>query len=316
MRPGPTDAQRADDASRTAASGPRLDIVVPYWGDPEYMRQTVRSVLAQTSDAWRLLVSDDAYPDPWLGPWLAELGDPRIQYHRKESNEGLISNFRTSVRLAEAPLLMVLGSDDRLLPTFVESVLRASDAFPCATIIQPGVRVIGSDGEPAGGLADAVKQRLLAPSPKHPHVLAGEEVATSLLHGDWLYWPSLVFRTAAIQSVDFRDEYSIILDLELILSLIERGASLLVWPEVTFEYRRHAASESSTALLDGTRFAGERQFFDEIASRMSALGWTGAARAARLHATSRLHAATILPRAVAERRPDAVRALARHAFGR
>ena len=33
-----------------------LDILVPYWGDPDLMRETVDSVLAQDGNDWRLTV--------------------------------------------------------------------------------------------------------------------------------------------------------------------------------------------------------------------------------------------------------------------
>lgn len=294
----------------------QVDLMIPYWGDPTYMRQTLTSVLAQTSAAWRLTIIDDAYPDPWLGAWIDELAHPSVRYVRKRTNEGLVANFRSCVQMAEAPLMAMIGSDDRLLPTYVESILRAHQAFPFATMIQPAVRVIDADGSPSSGLADVVKQRALRPRGEHPHVLAGEDLATSLLHGDWLYWPSLAFRTDAIQSVDFNDAYSIVLDLDVILALIERGASMLVWPEEVFEYRRHAQSESSASLLTGTRFAGEREFFGEVAGRMDSLGWRKAARAARWHITSRLHAATLAPVAARARSLTSLRTIARHTLGR
>ena len=41
-----------------------LDIFIPYWGDPDYLKQTVESVRRQTSPDWLLTVIDDAYPDP------------------------------------------------------------------------------------------------------------------------------------------------------------------------------------------------------------------------------------------------------------
>lgn len=294
----------------------KLDIMLPYWGEPGYMREATLSVIEQTSDDWRLTIVDDAYPDTWLAPWVEELAHPRVRYIRKEVNEGLVANFRSCVQLAEAPLMSILGSDDRLLPNYVASVLSAHDSFKFVSMIQPGVRVIDAEGSPSSGLADTVKQRLLRPSPSRPHVLAGEALATSLLHGDWLYWPSLVFRTEAIQSVDFNDDYTIALDLDVILALVEQGASLLAWPEESFAYRRHAASESSTALTDGIRFAGERAFFDEVAQRMTELGWPTAAKAARLHVTSRLHAISLLPRAVRQRSAGALQTLARHGLWR
>ena len=95
-------------------------------------------------------------------------------------------------------LMMFLGCDDLLLPDFVATVRAAHERFPDAAIIQPGVRVIDDEGRPTDTLADRVK-RAIRPRAAEPTVFGGEPLVTSLLHGDWLYWPSLVFRTDAVR---------------------------------------------------------------------------------------------------------------------
>jgi glycosyltransferase involved in cell wall biosynthesis len=290
-----------------------IDLMVPYWGDAEYLRATVRSVLAQTDPCWRLTVLDDANPDPWAGEWLASLADERVRYVRNPENRGITETFRQCVELAEADLVAVPGSDDLLLPDFVRVVTEAHRRFPRADIIQPGVRVVDEAGEPARSLADTVKQRLVRPRGTGTRVLSGEPLATSLLHGDWLYWPSLVFRREAVQATPFRPGLPIILDLALVLDMVLSGSQLVVEPTEVFAYRRHSASLSSVKLLDGSRFAGEREYFDLAAELMTERGWPRAARAARAHVTSRLYAATLLPTALRTDRA-AVATLLRHAL--
>jgi glycosyltransferase involved in cell wall biosynthesis len=290
-----------------------LDLMLPYWGEPEYLRQTVRSVLAQTDPSWRLTVVDDAYPDDWAGAWLASLGDDRITYVRNPENRGINAVFRQCVDLAVHDLVAVPGSDDLLLPDYVAVVLAAHRRFPRADIVQPGVRVVDSRGNPAAPLADVVKQRLVRPRGQGTRVLSGERLATSLLHGDWLYWPSLVFRREAVQRTPFRPGLPIILDLALVLDMVLAGSQLVVEPAEVFAYRRHEESASSLKLLDGSRFAGEREYFDLAARLMAERGWHRAARAARLHVTSRAYAATLLPTALVRRDGAAVRTLLRHA---
>ena len=63
---------------------------------------------------------------------------------------------------------------------------------PDADIVQLGVEVVDDAGEPTGGLTERIKRGLM-PRGDGPHELVGEELATSLLRGNWLYWPSLVF---------------------------------------------------------------------------------------------------------------------------
>jgi glycosyltransferase involved in cell wall biosynthesis len=131
-----------------------LDIFIPYWGDVNYMKLAVDSVLAQTSPDWRLTVVDDAYPGDDVRRYVEAADDPRITYIRKDKNEGITENFRTCVSLASQDVLVVMGCDDLLLPNFVDVVLRAHAEFPDAWIIQPGVQIIDEDGKPSVPLVD------------------------------------------------------------------------------------------------------------------------------------------------------------------
>lgn len=293
-----------------------IDILIPYWGSPSYMREAVTSVRAQTSPHWRLTVIDDAYPDREIGEWLADLADDRIHYLRKPENKGIIANFRSCLQAASQPLMTMMGADDRLLPNYVADVVAASAAHPEAAIIQPGVRVIDEVGRQREGLVELVKQRLVQPKTDGITPLRGEPLARSLLRGNWLYWPSLTFHTSAIKQFDFSDHYPIMLDLDIVLNMVFAGDPLLVLGEDAFEYRRHSKSLSSVALTDGSRFEEERRFYAQSAARAEALGWRSASRAARLRLTSRAHAALTLPQAIARRDFGACRTLFRHAVGR
>lgn len=293
-----------------------LDIFIPYWGDPGYMKETVDSVLDQDSDQWRLTVVDDAYPSAEIGDYMADLVDgERIRYVRKPRNEGITANYRTCVSMSQHPLMMMLGCDDRLLPSYVSEVLAGHARFPDAAIIQPRVEVIDDKGNVVHPLADMVKQRLVQPAGHGLQILSGERLATSLLHGDWLYWPALTFRTDKIRMVDFRDGFPLIQDLALVLDLVFRGDSMLLTPSAEFQYRRHSASASSATLVDGTRFEGERRYFALAAAEASRLGWSKAATAAHMRLTSRAHAAVVLPKALRARDVTATRALLRHTLG-
>ncbi|MCC2308740.1 glycosyltransferase family 2 protein [Cellulomonas chengniuliangii] len=291
-----------------------LDIFVPFWGDPRMLRETVHSVLAQDNADWLLTVVDDAYPDESVSEFFATLDDPRVTYVRNAVNRGITENYRTCVQLATQDLVVILGCDDVLLPNYVDVVLAAHRAFPGASVIQPGVQIIDEEGAVVVTLADTIKQRVVMPSTSSPTLLSGEELAVSLLRADWLYWPSLAFRRDVLLATPFRDGMPIIQDLALVMDVVCAGGSLLLEPTLCFSYRRHSASASSAKAMDGSRFRGERAYFDLAAEQVGALGWRRARRAARWHITSRLHALTLLPRAVVSGRKGATTVLLNHAF--
>ncbi|MGH3874734.1 MAG: glycosyltransferase family 2 protein [Pseudonocardiaceae bacterium] len=292
-----------------------VDVMLPYYGPVNLMQATVRSILAQQDPDWRLTVIDDGYPEPGIPEWFASLADERIRYLRNERNLGINRNFQRCVDLVERDVIVIIGCDDLMHPNYLSTVRAAFVQFPEATLVQPGVQVIDEYGAPARGLIDSAKRVLYAPRVSARTELAGEQLAVSLLRGNWLYFPSLAWRSAAVCAVGFREGLDVVQDLALVLDLVERGARLVVDPEVCFSYRRHRESCSSWRALDGSRFVEERSFFLDEATRMQSRGWHRAARTAHRHTSSRLNALTLLPAAVRQREPKACRALARHAFG-
>lgn len=288
--------------------------MLPYYGDVALMQAAVRSVLAQSDPDWRLTVVDDGQ-EAGVPEWFDQLGDDRVRYLRNPHNLGVTGNFQRCVELAEYPYLVLMGTDDIMLPNYVATVRSVLAQYPGIGLVQPGVQVIDGAGEITDTLVDRVKRRLYAPRRSGRFVMGGEELATSLLRGNWLYFPSLCWRSDAIKSVGFRDDLFVIQDLALIIDLLELGEKLAVEPTLCFSYRRHAVSYSSLGASAGTRFTEARGYFLDVARRMDQRGWHQAARVARRYVSSRLHAITLLPAAIKGRQAEGVRTLSRHAFG-
>ncbi len=294
-----------------------VDVMLPHYGRLDLVQETVRSVIAQDDPLWRLTVVDDSgdLADEALAQWCAELGDERVRYRRNPRNLGINRNFQQCVDLVEHDLAVIIGNDDVMLPGYVGTVRRALQAHPEVAFVQPGVEVVDADGEPARTLVDLSKRWVYAPRVSEPTVLAGQDLAVSLLRGNWLYFPSICWRSEPLRRTGFREGLSVVQDLALVLDLVLDGGSLLVEPTTCFRYRRHGASVSSAHAADGRRFAEERAFFLETADRMTARGWPRAGRAARRHLSSRLNALIRLPAAARSGGAGGVRTLARHAFG-
>ncbi|WP_125036405.1 glycosyltransferase family 2 protein [Nocardioides sp. LS1] len=287
----------------------RVDVLLPTYGSPALVREAVLSALAQDHADLRLVLVDDADPDPTTRDWAATLADDRVEVVRNTQNLGVNGNFRRCLELAEAPYLVVMGQDDVMLPGHLSGLVRLLEAHPEAVVAQPGVRAIDAEGRSVRPLADRVKARL---GPRHVSLLAGEALAAGLLRGNWTYFPALGWRTEAVRRIGFRPGLEVVLDLALLLDVAREGGGLAFDPAVTFAYRRHAASVSSDAALDGRRFVEERAFFAAEAVAFRTQGWGHAARAARVHLTSRLHAASLLPRAARAGDWTTARTLARH----
>lgn len=273
-----------------------IEIFVPFWGDPALLYDTVESVCAQTDADWRLIVIDDCYPDESVPAFFANLDDARITYARNEINLGITENYREAIRRATTEHIVILGCDDLLHPDYLRIIRRTIAAVPHADVIQPGVVVIDEHGHAISPLVDKVKQRVLAPRGRDGiAVLTGQGMATSLIRGDWLYWPSLTFRTETLKRIDFRDGLPIIQDLALLMDIAFEGGTLAYNPTVVFSYRRHGASASQKTLLDGRRFRDERTYYAQARTLAVSQGWRRTAWTARVRMMSRLHGITELP---------------------
>ena len=288
-----------------------IDVMIPFWGDPDLLMESIASVRAQTNPDWRLVVVDDCYPVS-VADRIAALGDDRISYVRNDTNLGTTGNYRRCVELSTAPLVVLFGCDDLMHPTYVDLVLKTRAAYPQAAAIQVGIDVIDSDGAPFLPPRDLVKNRFLMPRGEGVTVLSGEPAALSLLRGVWIRWPSLAFDRRTILDHPFREDFPIIQDLAILIDIILDGGVLVYVPELAFSVRRHRSSTSATSALNGTRFSGERRYLALADGLMRARGWHRAARAAHLRLLSRLDAASYIPGAIQTRSWGGLREIVRH----
>ncbi|MBC7761013.1 MAG: glycosyltransferase family 2 protein [Candidatus Saccharibacteria bacterium] len=288
-----------------------IDILMPFYGSFDHLKLAVQSVLAQTDPDWRLTVVDDVYPDLAPGEWVKQIDDPRVTYIRNERNLRPSRNYNKSVKIATSEFVQIIGCDDVMLPRFVERVHELIAQFPDADIFQPGVSVVDENGRASDPLADRVKSlyRFRGTGARR---YQGEQLAVSLLRGNWTYFPSLVWRRDQLAAFEFRTDLDVVQDLAMLFEITKAGGSLVLDDEIVFNYRRHSASVSAVTGTDGSKFAQERTLFSEAVHSCRKIGWGRAAGVARRHVTSRLNALSELPGALLSRNAVGRRALVEH----
>ena len=96
-------------------SRPVVDVGVPTRGRPQYLRETIESVLAQTFLRWRMTVSENGPGDEEIRaivePYLA---DPRVRHVPTGSEIGAPENATRAVDAGEAPFVALLHDDDQV----------------------------------------------------------------------------------------------------------------------------------------------------------------------------------------------------------
>ena len=259
-----------------------IHILLPYWGDFELLKKAVESVIAQTETNWTLLIVDDHYPSEDAQKYYTKFPDKRVVYYRHKKNLGLVDNYNYALSGTTADYCVIMGCDDIMLPTYIETALKN---IGDADYYQPGVQVIDKTDKVYLPAADRLKKFI---RPKKQGVHSGELLAASLCHGNWTYFPSLLWKTSVLKKYTFDKDKPNTQDLVTQLNIICDGGSLFIDNSVTFQYRRSADSFSSKA-KNGTRFSEEDLIYNLLAKRFSDMGWNKAARAARAHITTRIH---------------------------
>lgn len=267
-----------------------LTFAVPFHRGRRYLRAAIESVLAQTRPDWRLLVVDDAGPEPGIDNLVASFADPRLSYVRNPVNLGLAGNWNRCVALADTPLVTVLHADDELLPGYAAAVIGAHERHPGTAAVFTRAAVVGDDGSPRFSFPDAVK-RLIEPRSRSEWVIEGDAGLARVLRGQFIFCPSLCYATSRIGAAPFSGRWRMVLDLDLLARLLLAEERVVGVPEVHYAYRRHAESETARLTSSNVRFAEELAIYDEIAAAARAKGWARAARVARAKTVIRLHLA-------------------------
>ncbi len=265
---------------------PVLEIIIPYYRGGGLFDEAMQSVLAQSDSNWMLTVLDDASPDDRAARLVQSIDDARVRYIRHAMNQGISNTFAHALHLSRGRWTTIMGQDDHLLPNYVTVVRQLAATHPDVTMIQPGVRVIDAQGRSARTMADTTKALL---RPRTPRVLRGQRLATSLLLGNWLYFPAIAWETLRARRFGFDPDMRIAMDLDHELRQVLEGAGLAYDNTQCFEYRRHRSSVSSESAALGARFEEEDALFHAWAKRLRAHGWHQAALAAHWHPTSRAH---------------------------
>jgi hypothetical protein len=291
-----------------------LHIAIPFHRGLDYLRQAIESVRAQTRSDWTLRVWDDrGEPEAAVRALVDGFADPRIDWRANPSTLGMAGNWNRALDEAPCDLVTLLHADDRLLPAYAHTLLALAEAQAGAAALACGAELIDAHGRPTWTVADTVKH-LLLPGVE-PWRLRGESGLRTLLRGDFVVCPTIVWRRSRLAGRRFEPEWRQVLDVALLGRLLCDGDEIVGTRRRVYAYRRHAGSATAIQSANGLRFDEEFRLYERLAREAEARGWRTAARVGRRKTVVRAHlgfhaaldAAALRPRAA---RRKLVRALA------
>lgn len=213
-----------------------ISVIVPIYNTPTpWVLECLHSLEAQGFGDWEVVIVDDASATPAEAS-LAEFlkREKRAKLIRHDRNLGIAATRNTGVSASSGDWLLMLDSDDRLAPTYLERMHGALSAKPEADCAVCDFTVFGevSDvwkNEPKG-TRDMVKDHWM-PGP-------GVLISRALYDAAGGYCEDEVFRLG--------NE-----DWDFWLTVTERGFVPAYVPDALYEYRVSPGSLSNTAMKRG-----------------------------------------------------------------
>jgi glycosyltransferase involved in cell wall biosynthesis len=209
---------------RTGMSGdvaPTVSVIITAYNHGDYLREAIRSVVAQTFTDWELIIVDDGSREDLS--WVPSV-DRRASLVRQR-NQGVATARNHGISVSRARFIAFLDQDDRWRPTKLErqvELLRAGFVF-CHTAFDLIDGEGSRTGDGWGGKVDYMD--ILAG--RHGVLLSSSIVDRTVLQRVGLFDP--VFRVAE--------------DIDLFLRLA-RSYQFSYVPTVEVDYRRHAGNAS------------------------------------------------------------------------
>lgn len=224
--------------ANTAA--PRVSVIMANYNGAAHIAAAVRSVLRQTETDLELILSDDGSTDDSLARVQAEAaGDQRLVIVRANTpRTGPAAARNRGLAAARGRWIAVVDNDDVIHPERLERLLGQAEADG-ADIGADDLLTFYEDGsrKPHAHLRSA-----LARAPHWISAAAYERSNRLLGPGPALGYLKPVIRRALGPRYD--EALRIGEDSDLVLRLLIGGARMRVYPDLTYLYRKHAASIS------------------------------------------------------------------------
>jgi glycosyltransferase involved in cell wall biosynthesis len=127
----------------------RVDVIVPCYNYGRFLRECVRSVLAQEGVGVRVLIIDDASQDDseQVGKQLAA-EDGRVEYRRHAVNRGHIKTYNEGLDWTAGDYTLLVSADDLLVPGALRRACGFLDAHPDVGFVYGKVIRWHSDKDP------------------------------------------------------------------------------------------------------------------------------------------------------------------------
>jgi glycosyltransferase involved in cell wall biosynthesis len=271
----------------------KLGIVVPYFENRQLLRKLLHSIVKQDSSDWKLLIIDDSGGKEPVD--LTELKSLSQDFElvSNHSTLGIGECWNVGLKCMfdrfKPEILSVVHADDELEKDYVSKVISAHEDFPHAFAIYTGVKIIDEASNEKFSFPDYIKTLISPRSGSQHTVLKGDLGLSRLLAGDFIFCPTLSFKTEQVDLPLFDSKWQMVVDLDLLSRALISNKEIVGIPAKIYRYRRH--DHNLTAQLNRTmaRFHEEIDFYLDLSMKCRATGFSRSANAASQMTIIKLH---------------------------
>jgi glycosyltransferase involved in cell wall biosynthesis len=206
---------------------PTVSVVIPYFDQPEFLRDAVESVIAQTYPNVEIIVVDDCSPGVNAIQLLRGLRHPKLLVFKLESRKGCAVARNAGIVRSSGDYILPLDADDLLAPQYVaqtvQSLLDSNDHGVCTAI-----RIFGN--------ADAI----VYPELEIPKILSRGTVSNTVL-----------YKREVFDAVDgYRENLTADQDRQFLLDALQKGFTFKQIKQPLYFHRQHVGNAEPSILED------------------------------------------------------------------
>lgn len=112
-----------------------FSVIMPTYNQSGFIRNAIRSLMAQTFTNWELIIVNDGSTDQTEAFINDYLQDDRIRYVRNETNQGLGAAVNQALKMSRYEYIAYLPSDDFYFSNHLEVLSRQFEQHPDACLV-------------------------------------------------------------------------------------------------------------------------------------------------------------------------------------
>lgn len=214
----------------------KISIITASYNYENYIKETVQSVLSQTSNDWEMIIVDDCSTDNSIDV-IKSYNDDRIKLFVNEKNLGLKETLKRGIKEASSDWIVFLESDDVLAPDYLAKKVEIAQKYNDINLIFNDCEFFG-DEERVKAFEHALKKtRSLLQNQSYPKKMLYDFYQSNKI----FTFSSVMARRSDLLKVNFNPKLDYLIDWHLWIQLSSLGKFYYL-PEKLTKWRLHKNS--------------------------------------------------------------------------